>query len=92
MPDHIHLFCSPNGETNYDLRKWIQYWKSQISQSWPWIPDQPIWQRDFWDQQIKVHEKYDEKWQYVLNNPVRHGLVKDPSQWPFQGELNKLEW
>ena len=35
---------------------------------------------------------YDEKWQYVRNNPVRHGLVESAEKWPYQGELNRLEW
>jgi len=52
----------------------------------------PIWQRDFWDTQLRKGENYDEKWQYVLENPVRAGLVKHSEDWPYQGELNVLEW
>jgi hypothetical protein len=25
-------------------------------------------------------------------NPVRAGLVSRPEEWPYQGELNVLEW
>ena len=32
----------------------------------------------------------DVKWLYVRNNPVRHGLVKDPDDWPFQSVMNDL--
>jgi len=32
------------------------------------------------------------KWDYVKSNPVRHGLVLYPEQWPFKGELNPLSW
>src|SRR6266566_2545894 len=45
-----------------------------------------IWQREFWDRQLRRAESYEEKWQYVKNNPVR---VED---WPYQGEVNVLEW
>ncbi len=31
-----------------------------------------------------------EKWEYVTNNPARKSLVKDPRDWPFQGEVNRL--
>ncbi|MFL6519487.1 MAG: hypothetical protein ACJ8NS_04645 [Chthoniobacterales bacterium] len=26
------------------------------------------------------------------NNPVRHGLVKNAEDWPYQGVLNELRW
>jgi hypothetical protein len=48
--------------------------------------------RDFWDTQLRRQESYDSKWEYVISNPVRAGLVKEPNDWPFQGELNVLPW
>jgi hypothetical protein len=48
--------------------------------------------RDSWDTQLRRHESYDSKWEYVINNPVRAGLVKEPDDWPFQGALNVLRW
>ena len=32
------------------------------------------------------------KWEYVVRNPVRAGLVNRREDWPFQGELNVLRW
>jgi hypothetical protein len=54
--------------------------------------EQPIWQRDFWDTQLRRSENYDSKWQFVLDNPVRAGLVQRADGWPFQGEVNFLPW
>ena len=45
-----------------------------------------------WDRQLRPAESYEEKWQYVKNNPVRHGFVSHAEDWPYQGELNVLEW
>ena len=28
MPDHIHLFCTPNSYPTEPLSKWVRYWKS----------------------------------------------------------------
>jgi hypothetical protein len=28
MPDHIHLFCAPNGFRTRPLGQWAKYWKS----------------------------------------------------------------
>ncbi len=36
-------------------------------------------------------ESYAEKWEYLRQNPVRAGLVKDPDEWPWQGEIVRLE-
>ena len=51
-----------------------------------------LWQRDFWDTQIRSRTHYDEKWSYVRMNPVRQGLAQTPDDWPFQGEMFPLAW
>jgi putative transposase len=92
MPDHIHLFCAPNTFPMKPLQQWVKYWKSLASLSWPRPNNHPLWQRDSWDTQLRRHESYDSKWEYVINNPVRAGLVKERDDWPFQGALNVLRW
>lgn len=36
--------------------------------------------------------QYETKWEYVRNNPLRHGLVTAVDDWPYAGELNVFEW
>ena len=91
MPDHIHLFCAPTNSAS-TLSKWIQFWKNGTTREWPSVDCKPIWQRDFWDRQLRVAERYDEKWEYVRDNPRRHGLVDRSEDWRYQGEVNHLEW
>jgi REP element-mobilizing transposase RayT len=86
LPDHIHLFCAPAVFPTEPLMQWVRYWKSIASKKRPRPNEHPIWQRDFWDTQLRRSENYDSKWQYVVDNPVRVGLM------PFQGELNFLPW
>ena len=92
LPDHIHLFCSPATQAITPVKKWVQYWKAIASRAWPRPEEQPIWQVDAWDTQLRQGESYAEKWAYVRENPVRHGLVQRPDDWPYQGEMNVLEW
>ena len=92
MPNHIHLFCAPNTSSPQPLKKWIEYWRNQVTRTWPHRTQIPIWQREFWDRQLRRSDSYAEKWQYVVNNPVRHGYVRRAEDWPYQGELNVLEW
>jgi hypothetical protein len=51
----------------------------------------PLWQREFFDHLLRNNESYEEKWQYVRQNPIRHGLVTRVEDWPFCGEIHLLE-
>ncbi len=70
MPDHAHLFCAPAEFPPRPIKQWVSFWKSHTSRHWPNPEDTPLWQRDFWDTQLRRSEKYTEKWQYVQANPV----------------------
>ena len=74
MPDHVHLFCAPGDLIAQPLMTWVKYWKSNSARHWPHCGDAPIWQRHFWDTQLRRGENYDAKWEYVMANPVRAGL------------------
>ena len=91
MPDHIHFFCSPF-DPDFSLKQWINFWRNEFTREWPYRPDMPTWQKDFWDTQLRRGESYASKWEYVRMNPVRAGLVSKPEDWPYQGELEKLSW
>jgi len=89
MPDHLHLFCAP-GVQPVSLDRWVSYWKRLFSLR----ADNPTWrwQVKHWDTRLRSSESYEQKWQYVLSNPVRKGLVARVEDWPYQGELNLLRW
>jgi putative transposase len=91
LPDHIHFFCAPNSIDAPSLERWISFWKSRLTVAIGKHKGE-IWQRDHWDRQLRRGDSYDEKWEYVRNNPVRHGYVKNADDWRFQGVLNELRW
>ncbi len=90
MPDHLHLFCSPKTYPSAPLEQWLRYWKSLAARQANL--ETPLWQREHWDTQLRRGESYDAKWRYVLENPVRAGLVQKAEAWPYQGEIVRLEW
>jgi len=92
LPDHIHFFCSPGEMIEPRLDLWMKKWKAHASRNWPDPLEQPIWQRGHWDRQMRGREHYDERWEYVRQNPVRAGLRRSPDQWPWQGEIRRLSW
>lgn len=74
------------------LEPWVRFWKSDVTKHWNDPSQLPLWQRHFWDTQLRRTESYEEKWDYVTENPVRAGLVRNSEEWPYQGEINVLNW
>src|ERR1700747_3653767 len=60
LPDHIHIFCSPMMGGRLSLERWVASWKSFTSRNWKLPHERPLWQRSFWDRQIRSGEGYDE--------------------------------
>ncbi|MGB8340394.1 MAG: hypothetical protein WCE51_02295 [Chthoniobacterales bacterium] len=91
LPDHVHLFCAPNAIGAPPPERWMRYWKSLVTKTLK-AGSETVWQRHHWDRQLRSGESYDNKWEYVRSNPVRHGLIAEADAWSYQGELNELRW
>ena len=92
LPDHIHLFCTPTLGGRSRLACWVASWKSFVTKNWRDSPVRPLWQRSFWDRQMRSGEDYSSRCSYILQNPVRHHLVQNSEEWPFQGEVHNIVW
>ena len=92
MPDHIHLFCAPGRFPPSPLRPWVRYWKRLVTQSGALDRLGDVWLPDCWDTQIRNGQHYTERWAYMCANPVRANLVGHSEAWPYQGEMNILDW
>jgi REP element-mobilizing transposase RayT len=89
MPDHFHLFV--RGGPDFELPKWMNGLKRAVSVALKPQTNSPIWQPGFFDHVLRSNESYSEKWEYVRNNPVRHGLVRVSDDWPYQGEIARID-
>jgi putative transposase len=76
IPDHLHtlMVFSPDQE----MVKVISDWKRYLARH-----ARLHWQRDFFDHRIRNEASLQEKWHYILQNPVRAGLVTAADQWPY---------
>jgi putative transposase len=54
LPDHVHVFCSPVMSGTLSLERWVARWKSFVSRNWRVCGERPLWQRSFWDRQIRT--------------------------------------
>jgi len=76
MPDHLHLLAQfgPDSSLRKVVEKWKRYTATQAG---------VLWQRDFFDHRLRSDESFDEKAGYILQNPVRAGLIQEGEPWPF---------
>jgi putative transposase len=91
MPDHVHFFAFDQ-QGKQTLSKFVGKWKE-------WTAKysrrrlgfmMPMWQPEFFDHVLRSSESYEEKWEYVRNNPIRAGLAELVDQWKDQGEITRL--
>jgi putative transposase len=82
MPDHIHLLSAPRDRelSVAAFLKWFKRWFNESynrRKKWRWQPGG-------FDRLLRTSESVHEKWNYILENPVRAGLVAHWKQWPYQ--------
>jgi len=93
MPDHVHFFCAAQPEAksiSVFVGKWKE-WTAKYANRRLRLPAL-LWQPGFFDHVLRSEESYEQKWEYVGDNPRRAGLVQSAADWPFQGELNDLRF
>ena len=93
MPDHVHFFAAVCKDDAKSLSDFMACWKRWTKRAVRKLGVAHFgWQTEFFDHVLRSAESYEAKWEYVRANPVRAELVSSPEEWPFQGELNVLQW
>ncbi len=93
MPDHVHFFCAAKRDERRletFVGKWKEWTAKYCHQRLGLEP--PLWQERFFDHVLRSSESYQQKWDYVCQNPVRAGLVARSEEWRFQGEMHDLRF
>jgi putative transposase len=92
LPDHLHtIFTLPPGDAEYGMR-----WSlikagfsrgfsagEQVSSSRLHKRERGIWQRRYWEHQIRDERDLQQHVDYIHYNPVKHGYVSQAAQWPY---------
>ncbi len=76
MPDHLHALITfaPDQAMQKVVRDWKRYTARNAGIRW---------QRDFFDHRIRNEESLVEKWNYIVQNPVRANLVTSAEEWSY---------
>ena len=88
MPDHTHIILTPLTDvarglvvTLAEIMKAIKGSSSHAINVR--MARGTVWQEESFDHVLRSSESLDTKVQYILENPVRKGLVKDSREYPW---------
>ncbi len=91
LPDHVHcIWQMPAGDRDFGTR-W-RLIKARFSRGLPMGQrreshaargERGVWQRRFWEYHVRDDADLARFIRYCWINPVKHGLVEDPKEWPF---------
>jgi putative transposase len=92
MPDHAHLvvlFSRDNPKPD----PWVKGLRTVMGKTLVSLgEDKPHWQEGFVDHLIRSREDLEETVAYIRANPVVRGLVENPGDWPYAGELCRVSF
>ena len=81
MPDHVHVLLKPNdGIALNRITKGIKGVTARMLNQ-AWNTHGKLWQEESFDRIVRDQREFDEKLEYMFDNPVRAGLVDDPSDY-----------
>lgn len=96
LPDHFHcIWALPDQDSNFQLR--IRLLKSYLTRSCSNFlhvdslstvsrrkrKESTVWQRRYWEHQIRSDRDFKHHMDYIHYNPVKHGLCHSPIEWPY---------
>lgn len=94
LPDHLHcIWTLPTNDKDFSTR-WrliksnftrschVKF-KTLVTSSRKIKGEQCIWQRRFWEQQIKDEKDYLSHVDYIHYNPIKHRYFKTPKEWLY---------
>ncbi len=93
MPDHLHLVLGGNN-SNSNVKKCLEMFKQKTGFYLSKKSKTIRWQKDYYDHILRSEENLEVQLKYILNNPVRAGIVDYWKQYPYKGSsiYNLNEW
>jgi putative transposase len=86
LPDHLHtVWKLPPGDDAYASR-WEEIkrrFAAAYREKSGGGKEEDIWQRSFWENLINSDSSLRDHFDYIHYNPVKHGLVSQPGDWPW---------
>ena len=82
LPDHFHVIIRPGNSTISEIMHDVKLSFGFMYRERARVRSGRIWQNRFWDHIIRHQEDMNRHVDYIHYNPVKHGLVNNPFEWP----------
>jgi putative transposase len=90
MPNHLHFLVSPR-ENGISVLAFTDRFKGKsTNRSWTVGWRGKLWQPRYYDHIVRAEEDLRAIAEYILNNPVRKGLVERAEDWQWGGFMTPL--
>jgi REP-associated tyrosine transposase len=86
MPDHLHLLIEGRDDAS-SLIAFARDIKQRTGYRWRGKADGVLWQDGYYERVLRGDEQTLSVAKYILENPVRAGLVREPGDYPHAGSL-----
>jgi putative transposase len=89
LPDHMHLLIRPTGESNFSkiMQSAKTYFTHAYKEAMSIEGGLKFWQKRFYDHVIRDEDDLANHLHYIHYNPVKHGYVTHPEDWPYSSFL-----
>ncbi len=84
MPDHVHLLAD-GLSSNSDFKRFVKLAKQRSGGLYARTHHRGLWQEGYFERVLRDEDDARFLARYILNNPVRAGLVESPEDYPFVG-------
>ena len=90
LPDHFHIMFRTTGASNFSqiMQSWKRNFTVQYKESLGIDGRMKFWQKRFWDHVIRNERDFRNHLDYIHYNPVKHGYVERPEQWPHSSYVD----
>lgn len=82
MPNHVHLIIGNVNPVLHDVLKRMKQHTGRQANKLLGRTGKSFWHRESYDHIIRNEKEMQSQIAYVLNNPVKAGLVKNWEDWP----------
>jgi putative transposase len=84
MPDHLHLLVEGTCLAA-DLQRFARLAKQRSGAAYALQLGRPLWQEGYFDRVLRTDDELEPLVKYLLENPVRAGIVRHPAEYPHLG-------
>ncbi len=84
MPDHVHVLVEGTTDAA-DFKKFIKRLRQSSGQAYAHRARSRLWQDGYYDRVLRAEEDAKTVARYIIENPVRAGLVREVQEFRWVG-------